>query len=185
MNKYILVDTWNGEGYSDSKATIIEAENYGKACEIAKAKAEEACGNNGTVRVFNKNSAQYTIDDDNGAFTVLPYEGQYGIRIFPDVNHFTTLNSRASYLQAMNQSAEQAEDEDDKEELLDNEAGCIHTGTGCEIFQKLTSEKDMEFVDYKGDDVEIWVNKLTGEKFEVETEIVRDFANMRAIKKQQ
>lgn len=182
MSKYILVDTWNGEGYSESNATIIEAENYGKALEVAKERAEEACGGNGSVRVFNKNTATYTIGDDDGAYHILPYEGQYGICIFPDVNNFTTLPSRDSYLQAMNQSAKHAEDEDDKEELLEDEAGCIHTGKGCEIFQKLDNYDNLEF-DSEGDGVEyeIWKSKLTGQKYKVPISIERDFANMEKV----
>lgn len=185
MNQYILVDTWNGEGYSDSNATIIEAENYGKACEVAVERAKEACGDNGSVRVFNGNNAQYTIDDDNGAYTVLPYDGQYGICIFPDVNSFTTLPSRASYLRALSESAKQAElpsDSPEIVEVLEDECGCLHTSAGCEIFQKLNPWEELEFYD-GGDGVEyeIWNNKLTGQKYKVPISIERDFVNMERI----
>ncbi len=180
MSKYILVDTWNGEGYSESNATIIEAENYGKALEVAKERAEEACGGNDSVRVLNKNTATYTIGDDDGAYHILPYEGQYGICIFPDVNNFTTLPSRGSYMAALQLSCQDEDcDVDDAEEAREIEAGCLHTGKGCEIFQKLDN---LEF-DSEGDGVEyeIWKSKLTGQKYKVPISIERDFANMEKV----
>lgn len=183
MSKYILVDTWNGEGYSESNATIIEAENYGKALEFAKERAEEACGGNGSVRVFNKNTASYTIDGDEGAYHILPYEGQYGICIFPDVNHFTTFHSRGTYMGELQISCKDKEcDSDDVLEVRVNEAGCLHTGKGCEIFQKLDNYDNLEF-DSEGDGVEyeIWKSKLTGQKYKVPISIERDFVNMEKI----
>ena len=185
MSKYILVDTWNGEGYSESNATIIEAENYGKALEVAKERAEEACDDNGSVRVLNKNTATYTIGDDNGAYHILPYEGQYGVCIFPDVNNFTILPSRESYLQALKQSAKDAQlpyNSPEIVEVLEDEDGCLHTGKGCEIFQKLDNYDNLEF-DSEGDGVEyeIWKSKLTGQKYKVPISIERDFANMEKV----
>jgi len=183
MSKYILVDTWNGEGYSESNATIIEAENYGKALEVAKERAEEACDDNGSVRVLNKNTATYTIGDDNGAYHILPYEGQYGVCIFPDVNNFTTLPSRGSYMAALQLSCQDKEcDADDVEQVLEDEDGCLHTGKGCEIFQKLDNYDNLEF-DSEGDGVEyeIWKSKLTGQKYKVPISIERDFANMEKV----
>jgi len=183
MSQYILVDTWNGEGYSESNATIIEADNIQKAVEVAVDRANEACQNNGTVRVFNGNTAQYTIGDDNGAYHILPYEGQYGVCIFPDVNNFTTLPSRESYLQAMNISlADKEVDADDREQAKEEEQGCIHTSAGCEIFMKLNAFDDLEF-DEEGDGVEyeIWKSKITGMRYKVPISIERDFTNMEKV----
>lgn len=180
MSQYILVDTWNGEGYSESNATIIDAENISEALEIAVERAEEACDDNGSVRVLNKNTASYTVKGDEGAYHILPYGGQYGICIFPDVNHFTILPSRESYLQAMNLSCQDKDcDADDAEQVRDEEQGCLHTGKGCEIFQKLNAYDDLEFSE-EGDGVEyeIWVSKITGVKYKVPISIERDFANM-------
>lgn len=182
MNNYILVDTWNGEGYSESNATIITAENFEQALQVAQERAKEACGDNGTMRTFNSNTVTYDIGEDNGAYAVLPYDGQYGICIFPDTNQFTILPSRDSYLQAMNQSAKDAQLPSNSPEILEvleAEAGCLHTNVGCEIFDKLNPYEHLEFED-GGDGVEfeIWKHKLTGDTYKVPISIERDFANM-------
>lgn len=177
---YILVDTWNGEGYSDSRAEIIQAKDYGQALEKAIEKAKQCAGGN-KVRVFNKKRVQYDIGDDSGSIHLLPYEGQYGLCIFPDVNEFTMLPSEATYTRALNQSAKLCDDKDDVAELKQNGQGTIHTGIGCEIFQKFSELDFLEF-DEEGDTdgltYETWVNTYTHEKYRVPISVERDFANM-------
>jgi len=181
---YILVDTWNGEGYSESSAEVIQADNYLAAVEVAKQKAIEASGDNGTVRIFNKNTACYDIDDDNGAYHIENFEDQYGICIMPDTNQYQIIGSRVSYLRAIELSIKEAEDKDgwEVEELNENEQGQLHTSKGCEVFQKLNEDTELEF--YEGGDgveYEIWQNPHTKQLYRMPIEVVRDYDNKEAV----
>jgi|TARA_R110000851_G_scaffold63075_2_gene144381 hypothetical protein len=180
---YILVGTWNGEGYSDSSAKIIEAENFKGALEVAVKEATEASPTN-KVRVFCGNTATYDSGDDSGAMHIIPFEDQYGICIFPDTNQFTVLGSQAAYNRALELSCkDKGCDADEAEEVKENNEGCIHTSHGCEIFQTLNSVQDMELLDGVGVECgyEIWKNTKTNKKYRVSIEIARDFVSMEEV----
>ena len=185
MPQFILVNTWNGEGYSESNAEIIDSENLTTALAVAQERAEDACVfSKEDIRVINKDTVTYSIEDDSGAYHVVPFEDQFGICIYPDTNQFQIIGSVLGYKRALELSVKEAElpkDSPEIQEVLEEESGCIFTSKGCEIFQKLNSNDDLEFFD-GGDGVEyeIWQNKITKQNFRVPIEIVRDFANMEA-----
>jgi len=188
MSKYILIQTWNGEGYSDSKAEIIDAENLHSALEIAENEAKEALGgdNLDSIRVFNKEKVTYSIGNDSGAFKVVPFDDYYGIVLFPDVNSSQLFRNEKGYKAALAISCGEAHElKDEVDETLEAQEGCLHTDAGCEIFQLLKEDSgsnDLEFYE-SGDGVsyEVWRNTKTYELYKVHIDIVRNFSSKEII----
>jgi hypothetical protein len=135
MKKYIIVDTFNGEGYSNSKAEVKEFESLDEAKVYAYNLANEFCSDNGSL-VLTERQVIYgihPIDDDEydsyGAvhFEELP-EGIVSVTINPDVNEYT-LHDADSDAEVI----EYIKSESDEEELED----CHHLDDEVVIYQKL------------------------------------------------
>jgi len=192
MSKYILIQTWNGEGYSDSKAEIIDAENFNEAVEVATEKAIEIVSeasddaNPNSVRIINKDKVIYSIGNDSGALKIIPFDNQFGVVLFPDTNSSQVFGTRKSYKDALTISCGEAHDiKDEIKSTIAAEEGCLHTGVGCEIFQLLKEDSgsnDLEFYE-SGDGVsyEVWRNTKTYELYKVHIDIVRNFSSKEII----
>ena len=146
MEKFILIDTWNGEGYSDSKAEIIEARSFHEAMGIA----HEIVHTKECDRVeagMPMGTWDYTVNDDdgnpvdNGAIRVIPYNGEYGILIMPDGNDYRLLVTKEEYDKEL---ASEVSNNPEHEEVneMENSEGCFHNDNGCMIFQKFNIESE-------------------------------------------
>jgi hypothetical protein len=102
MKKFIIVDTFNGEGYSNSKAEVKEFESLDEAKVYAYNLANEFCGDNGSL-VLTERQVIYGINpndegdfDDYGAvhFEELPV-GIVSVTINPDVNEYSLHNAES------------------------------------------------------------------------------------------
>jgi len=99
--RYIIIDTWNGEGYSDSG--IIEDVTYTdmtednaryNALELARAQfARRYLPSLGSEEVkvtyhegVTTNAIHAEIGKDHGAIHFMPVKGNYGLLIQPDTN---------------------------------------------------------------------------------------------------
>lgn len=136
MKKFIIVDTFNGEGYSNSSAEVKEFASLDEAKVYAYNLANEFCGDNGSL-VLTERQVVYGINpndddefDDYGAvhFEELPV-GIVSVTINPDVNEYTLHDFESDALMVeyiMNS-------EESEEELED----CHHLDDEVIIYQKL------------------------------------------------
>lgn len=128
MKKYFVIDTWNGEGYSDSKVVIREIDDVVK---YMKGFADGCIGSwddeeeNGVVRrypVENPLRYEYSIGDDDGAVELIPFsEDVVGVIVIPNVNDNVIINS----FQDMDNCIELVKGSEDYEEDGD-EFGVVH-----------------------------------------------------------
>lgn len=135
MTKYILVDTWTGEGYSDSNAKVLEA-SFQDIKNIAKESAEIQ-GEDIDI-VEKENGFQYSLGEDYGLFSFHEYTGQFGIIIYPDENECKIVETEEEYEELLeNALSESVGEMDEDNEVKENKEGVLHTNIGCMIFQKL------------------------------------------------
>jgi len=151
MKKFIIVDTFNGEGYSDSSAEIIEVSSKGEARDYAIRKAIGFSGINDDlvevkdVEIFKADDRiQYGINrrddatdsdefgdkyEDYGAvhFVELPV-GIVSITIMPDVNEFE-LHNEESDVEVVEYIMSESEEDD-------LEGTCHHLNDETIIYQK-------------------------------------------------
>lgn len=95
--KYIIVDTWNGEGYSDSTHEVKEFENLQAVEEYCYNNALACVGEYGEVvkkqeEITEVNYYEYCIDEDYGAITYEEYSSDIlAIAINPLINTYTLI----------------------------------------------------------------------------------------------
>lgn len=98
MEKYLIVDTFNGEGYSDSSAEVKEFASSNEAKDYALSKAIIFCGNNNSIFI-DKDCVEYGVnledeDDpdsyqDQGAVHFVKLDSDIvSISINPSINAF-------------------------------------------------------------------------------------------------
>jgi hypothetical protein len=131
MKKYIVISTWNGEGYSNSSAKVNE-ETLSDLRNKCVTKVTEWCelADNAVIEI-EKNLVTCAIGDDTGIFSIVEYDGQYGILILPDCNDYLLIATEQGYNEHLERLREEGDD-------MEEEEGCTHTDFGCEILQKLT-----------------------------------------------
>jgi hypothetical protein len=105
MKKYIIVNTWNGEGYSDSKAKLVTIWNpahkvLSDALEEARAYRKHTY-NVKTEFDGKSHKAIYATPDGEGAFTSIEYNGEYGVVITPDTNDYILAPTKKEYLKML------------------------------------------------------------------------------------
>lgn len=100
MKKYLFIDTWNGEGYSESKAFVLEFPNK-KAAVLKAHELANECASEGTPLEYfmaedfkEKNDKtlfgySYEMGDDAGAISVIDFDEKIvGVCLDPCVNDF-------------------------------------------------------------------------------------------------
>lgn len=200
MKKYLFVETWNGEGYSNSEAFVLSFNSKEEADTKALYKAQECAGDG--VTEFGKIKPEdyseivdptlfgytYNIGEDSGAISVVEFDDHMvGLSIDPCVNDFTVFNDRKEwdeYVQLIRDNSDDIEDSQDDEQIF----GTIHhvndeVPVDSILFTKEmllngVKEEDVNFDD-GGDGVEyeVWVNPKTNQLYRVPIEIVRNFDN--------
>ncbi len=145
MKKYLIVDTFNGEGYSDSSAEIKEFKTLGDARNYAISQAEKSTDSVDSIEVldgrvlYGINEDKYSDMDgldrfeDQGAihFVELLVD-TVAISINPTVNEFVQLDKEGE-VDLINWLLT-SEETDDGEEL---EGTCHHLDDSVEIYFKI------------------------------------------------
>jgi hypothetical protein len=124
VNEYLIIETWNGEGYSyENDAAIFKTDDTAKRIAHNSLKSVlgyfsigEGCGEDGLDINYNKIGKEYkityTFEDNNGSISVLPYQGQYGVMIKCEINDYTIFNTKEEYDKAYQEAVELADPED-------------------------------------------------------------------------
>jgi hypothetical protein len=145
MEKYLIVDTFNGEGYSDSSAEIIEVTSEKVARQYAISQAEKLTDSVDSIEVLDdrvlyginedKDSDMEGLDrfEDQGAVHFVELlEDTVAISINPTINEFVQLDKEgeADLINWLITS----EETEDGEEL---EGTCHHLDDSVEIYFKI------------------------------------------------
>jgi hypothetical protein len=117
--KYIIVSTWNGEGYSYSNTAElkdfnndVEARTY-MAELLLKVHPEMT-----DVTLIGDNQIRYSIGEDNGSFMFIKEEA-FGVMILANVNEVVLLPRKKEWDFALSQAIKQS-DPDDELDLSGN-----------------------------------------------------------------
>ena len=205
MKKYLFIDTWNGTGYSDSKAMIIETDN---PIEFLRGAFDEVSGCEDSFRVWqttdsnNLNELRYLEENEEGeelnagALSMVPFtEDMIGVSLSPCVNEFQIFTRKNKWNELLEDIMENSAEYQEEgffgtchHEI--GEGDCILFSIGqleIDFIQKAKeetpaekiTEEDLEWFD-SGDGVEheVWINLKTGKRYVVPIEIVRDFDNI-------
>lgn len=122
--KYIMVDTWNGSGYSSENGTEIKIFSY-KAVANKHAKRRAKCQSN-DIEIFEGSIYSFEIDEDYGSYQVHELkEDAYAVMIRCNDNYAEVL-TELEFKQAIEQL---------KEEFLE--------------LQKQTGEDEEDYFDYQ------------------------------------
>lgn len=199
MKNFIIVDTWNGEGYSDSKAEIKQFKNELEAAKYCFEAAFEQ------AELFEINVFPHT--DDDGKITAYCYVDSFdvedqnagafhfeeithpikGITINPLVNEYFVFETQEEWDEAVKLALDEGDyDEAEKEVLKSNHVNGIYihmgmAGEGDAAFFQFdfanVTEDELEFEEVGNTiDTEVWIDE-EGNRFQVPVEIVRDFTN--------
>jgi hypothetical protein len=109
--KYIIIETWNGEGYSyENKAYLMDFSSDAQAQAHIESLVQENAENVSTYkgRIF------YEIAEDSGCFLWRPYENQYGVVILCNENEAYIVNEK-NFLEYFDEAVEQADPEEEIE----------------------------------------------------------------------
>lgn len=145
MKKYLIVDTFNGEGYSDSSAELKEFASLDEAKEFAISQAVKSTDSVDSIEVLD-DRVLYGINEDRGSdmegldrfedqgavhFVEL-LEGTVAISINPTINEFVQLDKEgeADLINWLITS----EETEEGEEL---EGTCHHLDDSVEIYFKI------------------------------------------------
>jgi len=128
MKKYLIIDTWNGEGYTDSNVTLMEfksvmaAERYCKEMAQHQLNAvyrddEDNCDREAERYEEDGYVCFYDICEDNGAYHYIELDDSfYGITLNPCINDYDVFSDKNMFQDAINFAIDNG-DEDDVVEL--------------------------------------------------------------------
>lgn len=133
LKQFIIIETWNGEGYSDSTAGIESFQSVGEVKKYCFERAINSVDINsiGEVHSFlsNKNYTSYTICEgeedkngiyeyeDSGKYLFLEYTGQYAVVINPLLNESRVIYTKNEFEIVLNRFIKNAGDKEQKTDL--------------------------------------------------------------------
>lgn len=114
--EFIIISTWNGEGYSYSnKAYTITADSKGKAqahiISLLTSKLAEYNNGNETIAIAEGHIG-YDDGIDQGSFQWIHREGVYGIEILCNTNDVIVHKTKQDYDSAVQEAVSQAYDKE-------------------------------------------------------------------------
>ena len=150
MKKYYLIDTWNGEGYSES-GIIGSVDDLGKAIDTAKDEFKDRYMSqfgeftvNNQIHVGGSRYISYTDmhhNQDSGAIHILATDdASVGILIHPDINEAVALTGDEFTTQfkfILNNIEDDEQGEEFLQEMLQVGNSGVHTNEGYIILYKL------------------------------------------------
>jgi hypothetical protein len=161
MKKYIIVDTWNGEGYTDSSAKVMEFKSDTAAEEYCLIKSKEQADAMGTkcYRIPDDNNNDLTIaygytdreEEDSGAYSFVPFTKDIiGVILNPCINDFEVVKDIDTWNGSIAAAINNGENEDEVAELEsgDDDHVFIHSGgeSGDALFVRL-NKPEINIVD--------------------------------------
>ena len=121
VNEYLIIETWNGSGYSYENDAAIFTTDY-TAKRIAQNSLTSIIGyfpigesslQDGLDINYNRIGKEYkityTFDNHDGSISVLPYQGQYGVMIKCEINEYTIFNTKEEYDKAYQEAEKKIE----------------------------------------------------------------------------
>ena len=146
MDKYIIVDTFNGMGYSDSSARIMEFASVDEAREHALSMAKDFADEGSPLIILNDRviygvnfdedyDTGYPLDnyEDHGAVHFVKLESDtVGILIEPTINEMTQLEM--TDVDEVVTRLMESEESEDGEEV---EGTCHHLSDSTEIYFRI------------------------------------------------
>jgi len=195
MKKFIIVDTWNGEGYSESSAIVKEFESEFKAFgHISKLAIDTVEAHHECKELkIETYSASYTYyygeqeaddsfnDEDNGCYQFTEFTGQYAVIINPMANEYRLVDTREDFEHQLEQWKKDVQDKEQLDDLnnenFENCFTCLEEGDVIVVLLPLLIDpNDLEIHD-SGDGVsyEIWKSKSTKRMYHIPIEIEREW----------
>ena len=189
---FLIIDTYNGEGYSNSSIEVKEFHNLKFLKHYCKGLAMESEGE-GEVKEMKLEGIEacsygYKIGQDAGCISAVRYTSDiHGVILSPCVNDYTIVRKKDKWHELINLALTHGEDEDEVKEAKQQylETGTldhmfIHNGLGEDdaLFYDISNEEyNIEYVEDKKDeeDIEIYKNIHTNCEFEVEVYKERKF----------
>jgi hypothetical protein len=109
--KYVIAETWNGEGYSsENKAYIKDFLNENDV----RVYIESLFPSNADI-LMDVNRVEYDVNDDAGSYEWHQYTGQYGVVILPQLNEVLLLD-KDEFDTMYKDAVEQADPEEEIEQ---------------------------------------------------------------------
>ena len=109
--KYIIIETWNGEGYSyENKAYLMDFDSDAEAQAHIESLVQEDAEN---VKA-SKGMVFYEVGEDGGWYTWTPYQDEYGVVILCNVNE-PYIVTEEQFLRYYDEAVEQADPEEEIE----------------------------------------------------------------------
>ncbi len=125
VNEYLIIETWNGEGYSyKNDASILKTEDTAKRIaenSVVKLLTWINLSINeyfpdGLEINFNRYYKAFVIEysfaADSGSIMISPYMKQYGVMIKCEINEYTIFRFKEEYDKAYQEAVELADPED-------------------------------------------------------------------------
>ena len=125
VNEYLIIETWNGEGYSyKNDASILKTEDTAKRiAENSVAKLLTWVNSSiseyfpdGLDINFNRFDQAFVIEYSfvaaSGSIMIFPYMKQYGVMIKCEINEYTIFNTKEEYDKAYQEAVELADPEE-------------------------------------------------------------------------
>jgi len=147
MKKYIIIETWNGEGYSDSDAKIMEFENYNEVVlHCHKLAFEQSQSLNGRMGKVGDSFVYSDKDSENaGMYSFEPYTDDIiGVILNPCINDYEIIRSVKEWDKAIVYALMKG----DRDDLDSDEWGFFNDRTSDRVYIHSGSESgDALFID--------------------------------------
>lgn len=185
---YLVVDTWNGEGYSFENGSDLRLfTDKTKAIDFAKTMVNSSCEE--AVFQLSKDTsgnyvggAFYKQGDDHGSYQVFElHTGHTHVWIDCGTNGARPL-TREEFREYAGLYIDEADTDDSDFAELFFEGGDLDGSFQLrEIPTEELSESSLQYVDSVDSETEVWLDKKTGARYEVSLELVRDFNNAKKL----
>jgi hypothetical protein len=197
MKNYLIVETWNGEGYSSeniiTEVKKFESDAFAKdyCLELVRKSLDMSLVNEGDIESRN-NGYTYTInEEDSGSYQYFELTDEcYGVMIFCNINEVSILNE-FEFSKCLSESFSDATDLEE----IDGDMYSKRVFFGAE---NINNDYDLQFeriepstqdiidnlvyfAEGDGIEYEIWIDANTDVKYHVPISIERDFNAMEKI----
>jgi len=189
MRKYLIVDTWNGEGYSECKAWFMMFEDDNKASTYAKQEAK-IYGQDKPLELYvnpadvmDKSWIYGSEDEDSGSVHFREIgENVQGVIIMPMVNEYEIVTTLERWDEVLELISKHPDYEANDEQQFGQCYDCMGEEENDWILmtpEMMCCRQDALEITMEGDGVEyeIWECQCCKKPYNVPIEIVRDWKN--------
>ena len=150
MQKYLFIDTWNGQGYSESNAYVTFEKDQNEALAAAKREVNiQTCDNMHDEFTIEKTgkfennicteSLGYSFDDgeDAGAICFEEFnEDTKGVIVIPNINSYEVITSKKRWKAVLNTVKNFSEDYKEEQQIYGTVHHCMNDGCDWILFEK-------------------------------------------------